>query len=604
MQDKNNKEIEEQNVPQLETEKKKPKETKTVQKVVKYVMNDEKANQKRKEIKQPSIEGLREVLKDDPETLKKYEDMIPELMKCDSFRSQVVMAKEELANYHKVVKYTNTMLKIYFNDHSRCVDNMLLKDKKCKSDPQYTRKIGRRRKVSDDVLKELKEELHKDNMSLNQVQSFLAQRDVKVDKKYVYGMCKKLNDVTCKKEDLLEEDRYKVTDDQLLKYCEDTLEFFKSHPVSADFFYNLDEVGCDIGVDARKLVMVHSEDCEKQAATPLNRDSNRITLLACLCMCGGQSCKQMMITKRVNLNNEVSATVKGRCLLAYQENGFLNSELFFRWFKQFVEYNNLKKKMLHHNGLTVLLMDNFGAHCSDQVLELAKENGIHLMWLLPHTSHLCQPEDLGIFGALKTFLSSENYVLKVIDYNELSPSVPKEERVKCMKKILEEASKLQIIFDGVSTVEDRVCAILDSWDKATSFKNAISAFNQAGFHVTSEFMNDKEINQFFSETEKTDFSMSELLKSLVIFDAKRSRELRRRLYPELIPKPVASSKDVVSVEYESTKQKRLESNKAKREVLKELESKIANKKANKSKEEKKPKKSNQTKKPTKKPTKK
>ena len=94
--------------------------------------------------------------------------------------------------------------------------------------------------------------------------------------------------------------------------------------------------------------------------------------------------------------------------------------------------------------------------------------------------------------------------------------------------------------------------------------------------------------------------MSELLKSLVIFDAKRSRELRRRLYPELIPIPVASSKDVVSVEYESTKQKRLESNKAKREVLKELESKIANKKANKSKEEKKPKKSNQAKKPTKK----
>ena len=45
--------------------------------------------------------------------------MILMLKKCKTFREQVINDKIEFESYHTIVKYTNTMLKIYFNDYSR-----------------------------------------------------------------------------------------------------------------------------------------------------------------------------------------------------------------------------------------------------------------------------------------------------------------------------------------------------------------------------------------------------------------------------------------------------------------------------------------------------
>lgn len=49
----------------------------------------------------------------------------------------------------------------------------------------------------------------------------------------------------------------------------------------------------------------------------------------------------------------------------------------------------------------VLLVDSADAHIDLQMFELAKENQVHIFTLLKNATHLVQPADVGLFGAMK-----------------------------------------------------------------------------------------------------------------------------------------------------------------------------------------------------------
>lgn len=53
----------------------------------------------------------------------------------------------------------------------------------------------------------------------------------------------------------------------------------------------------------------------------------------------------------------------------------------------------------------VMLLDNFAAHVSCEVLTLLKGAMIHVVRLAPHSSELCQPLNLCINSALKKALA-------------------------------------------------------------------------------------------------------------------------------------------------------------------------------------------------------
>ena len=77
--------------------------------------------------------------------------------------------------------------------------------------------------------------------------------------------------------------------------------------------------------------------------------------------------------------------------------GFLQ---FIKAFDQFITKENVKKPV-------VLWMDNHSSHRSIPALTLAKEQGIHIMALLPNATHLIQPADIGFFNPLKSRFGEE-----------------------------------------------------------------------------------------------------------------------------------------------------------------------------------------------------
>lgn len=80
-------------------------------------------------------------------------------------------------------------------------------------------------------------------------------------------------------------------------------------------------------------------------------------------------------------------------LFVTSENGWVNCELFIQWFQFFL-------KVIPPTRPVLLIMDGHGSHISIEVIELARDNGIHLLCLPAHTTHILHPLMLGYLNLL------------------------------------------------------------------------------------------------------------------------------------------------------------------------------------------------------------
>ena len=70
-------------------------------------------------------------------------------------------------------------------------------------------------------------------------------------------------------------------------------------------------------------------------------------------------------------------------------------ELFKQWFQhQFLRYAGASLPLL-------LLLDGHSSHYNIEAISLARENGVILFTLVPHTTHELQPLDTAVFRPLK-----------------------------------------------------------------------------------------------------------------------------------------------------------------------------------------------------------
>jgi len=85
------------------------------------------------------------------------------------------------------------------------------------------------------------------------------------------------------------------------------------------------------------------------------------------------------------------------CKYNVSESGWMETPHFKEWFMTvFIE--NTKQI----DGPKLLILDGHKSHINIDVLNEAKNNNIHIICLPPHTSHILQPLDLGVFKHVKT----------------------------------------------------------------------------------------------------------------------------------------------------------------------------------------------------------
>ena len=185
-------------------------------------------------------------------------------------------------------------------------------------------------------------------------------------------------------------------------------------------------------------------------------------------------------------------------------------------------------------------------------MELCKKNKLTILWLKPHSSHICQPLDLCIFGVQKRYLQNLINVIDTVDSNEVSYDMvqnSQDQMFKNTNRVLITKTKTQ------QSVEKRMIDIYNSWKQACSLSNIISSFEQAGFFTKSVVKKKADITKMFNEN--GDVSVSETIVPTAYFDPKHAREISKIIYNEKQIKPTKMKRNLISIEGEKSKEIRL-----------------------------------------------
>ena len=157
--------------------------------------------------------------------------------------------------------------------------------------------------------------------------------------------------------------------------------------------YNVDECGVNVTLHKGRVVSeLGRRNVHRVTASEKGKNH---TIIVCG-SASGQAIPPMIIFPRVRVPQEFEADSPPGSLLAAQKKGWVTSELYLRWFKFFLsQIPPLRPILLIQDG------HSNSSHITVDLIQLAKENDIHIMCLPSHTTHVLQPLDVGVFSSFK-----------------------------------------------------------------------------------------------------------------------------------------------------------------------------------------------------------
>jgi DDE superfamily endonuclease/Tc5 transposase DNA-binding domain len=179
---------------------------------------------------------------------------------------------------------------------------------------------------------------------------------------------------------------------------------FQRYKIVHRNMYNFDEKGILFGVAARARVILTSKDLRtkglrKTVQQPGSRES--VTIIETICA-DGSNLPPFIIWKGKQHQSNWYTTDddhdrKG-WRYAYSNNGWTDNELGVAFIEAF---DQATKHKTRDGEYRLVVMDNHGSHISWQFIQFAIERRIVLLCLPPHSTHLLQPCDVGIFEPLQ-----------------------------------------------------------------------------------------------------------------------------------------------------------------------------------------------------------
>ena len=134
------------------------------------------------------------------------------------------------------------------------------------------------------------------------------------------------------------------------------------------------------------------------------------TVAACIAA-DGTAIKPLVVVTHRTTREAVRLNCWGddKVWLRHTESGYLTHELFMGWLRGIFirSVEERRREFGNPEQRAYLLLDNFAAHTSEDIVNLCRENNIELVYLVPNSTHIFQPLDLCLFSAFKARLRTE-----------------------------------------------------------------------------------------------------------------------------------------------------------------------------------------------------
>ena len=153
------------------------------------------------------------------------------------------------------------------------------------------------------------------------------------------------------------------------------------HKFTANRIYNVDETGISVVPKSCSRIVAVKGRKQVGAKTAAERGE---TVTAEICMsASGSYMPPMLIFPRVKENPEFVEGAPSGAWAEYHKSGWIQIDLFTKWFRKFIEFANL---------LFLLLLDEHSSHVKNiDIINLAREHGVVILCFPPHCIHRMQP---------------------------------------------------------------------------------------------------------------------------------------------------------------------------------------------------------------------
>src|SRR5437773_8833756 len=162
--------------------------------------------------------------------------------------------------------------------------------------------------------------------------------------------------------------------------------------------YNVDETGIMEGQGINGLVVGSSKHNSKATYVKGNQDRTWTSIVKCI-SATGKALKPLIIFKAASIQVQWFAKeFKEPWHYTYSANGWTSNDIALEWLeKTFIPQTAPEDP----TEARLLILNGHGSHATDDFMYNCFRHNIFLVYLPPHSSHVLQPLDVGVFSALK-----------------------------------------------------------------------------------------------------------------------------------------------------------------------------------------------------------
>lgn len=179
------------------------------------------------------------------------------------------------------------------------------------------------------------------------------------------------------------------------KFFNNLEQIYERYNLGPTNIYNMDETGLTTTQNAVKVLA--QKGC-KQVGQVTSAERGKTITVCCAINAYGNSVPPFIIFPFVHFKQHMIKGAPYGTVGFANPSGWINAELFIEWLKHFITFSKASK-----TSPALLIMDNHEAHISIRAVKLAKDSGVLLLTLPPHTSHRLQPLDKTVYGPLKHY---------------------------------------------------------------------------------------------------------------------------------------------------------------------------------------------------------
>nr|CAH7753508.1 unnamed protein product [Callosobruchus chinensis] len=165
--------------------------------------------------------------------------------------------------------------------------------------------------------------------------------------------------------------------------------------------YNLDETGITT-VQHEHTKVISLKGKRQVAALTASERGALITMVTCM-NAVGRFIPPMLIFPRKNMKPELLNGTPPGTVARCHPSGWIQQEIFTDWLRHFIEHVKPSE-----SSQVVLILDGHYSHSRNiDVINIGRENFIHIVCLPPHSTHKLQPLDVAFMSPFKTYYAIE-----------------------------------------------------------------------------------------------------------------------------------------------------------------------------------------------------